>query len=73
VFGWRVFTKSGDRCHAALSLTLGCVALAALVVSFTIGLRLPFPGLVQKVFQVATDVWVFLSALGVLRHTRPAA
>lgn len=72
-FGMRFLTKTGDRRHAAVSLVLGFVALSALFVLFGLRSVVPFPGLAQKVYQVAADLWVFMSALYVLRRSRPAA
>ncbi len=71
--GWHLFTKTGQRSLAQLSLALGCVAAAALVVSFAGGTDLPFPGLVQKVYQFAADLWVLMIAIHILRRSQPAA
>ena len=50
-----------------ISLGLGGVAIAALWILFTKEPPSTFPGALQKTFQSATDAWVFLSALVVLR------
>ena len=73
VLGWHLFTKSGPRSLAQLSLTLGCVASAALAVFFARGAELPFPGLVQKVYQFAADLWVLMLAIHILRGSPRAA
>lgn len=50
-----------------ISLGLGGVAIAALLTLFAQEPSFPFSGALQKTFQFATDVWVFVSALVVLR------
>ena len=49
-----------------ISLALGGLAIVALVTLFAQEPGFAFPGALQKTFQIATDVWVFLSALLVL-------
>lgn len=44
------------------SLGLGAVALVALSSLFLQDPSFPYPGALQKTFQVATDAWVFVSA-----------
>lgn len=66
-FGLRVFSRAGARWYAVVSLTLGVMALVALAYLFGSGLRLASPGLVQKVMQFSTDIWVLVSAVHVLR------
>jgi hypothetical membrane protein len=72
-FGIRLFTGTGSRWYAGVSLALGCVAVLALATLFGSGSRLPMPGLAQKLMQVSADVWVLLSAIFVLRSARPGA
>lgn len=71
-FGLRVFSGTGARWFGITSLLLGLLALVAVALLFGSGLRLPSPGLVQKVVQVSTDVWVFVAALHILRGRRPS-
>lgn len=49
-----------------VSLGLGAMAVAALVTLFSQGPNYPYAGALQKTFQVATDIWVFIAARGVL-------
>ena len=71
-FGLRIVSGTGDRRYAAMSLVCGAVAIMALIVLLGQGQSSAFPGLVQKIFQVATDVWVLLSAIYLLGNWRPA-
>jgi hypothetical membrane protein len=71
--GWHLFANTGQRTLVQLSLALGCVASAALVVSFAGGTELPFPGFVQKVYQFSADLWVLMIAIHILRRSQPAA
>lgn len=66
-FGLRVLTGTGRRWYAVASLAGGAVALGAFGVLAFSGLRVACPGLVQKTLQASADVWVFLSAVHVLR------
>jgi hypothetical membrane protein len=72
-FGFRLLSGTGPRWYAATSLGLGLAALLALALLFGTGLRLPAPGIAQKVMQFSADVWVFVSAVAVLRARRPGA
>lgn len=72
-FGLRVFSATGPRWYAATSLALGLAALLALALLFGTGIQLPAPGLAQKVTQVSTDLWVFVSAVALLRARRSGA
>jgi hypothetical membrane protein len=65
-FGLRLFSGTGSRWYAAISLALGLTALLALALLFGTGLRLPAPGLAQKVMQFSADIWVFVSAATLL-------
>ena len=69
-FGLRVFSGTGPRWYAATSLALGLAALLALALLFGTGLRLPAPGIAQKVMQFSADIWVFVSAIVLLRAPR---
>lgn len=68
-FGLRLFSRTGPRWYAATSLALGLVALLALALLFGTGFRLPAPGIAQKAMQVSTDIWVFVSAVALLRSS----
>ena len=70
--GLRIVSGTGDRRYAAFSLVCGAVAIIALIV-LLLGQResLAYPGLFQKLFQVAADAWVLLSAIHLLRTWRP--
>lgn len=70
--GLRIVSGTGDRRYAAISLACGAIAIMALIVLLGQGESLTFPGLFQKVFQVAADVWVLLSAIHLLGNWRPA-
>ena len=72
-FGLRLFSGTGPRWYAATSLTLGLAALLALALLFGTGLRLPAPGIAQKVMQLSADIWVFVSAVALLRARRLGA
>ena len=72
-FGLRLFSGTGPRWYAVTSLALGLAALLALALLFGTGLRLPTPGLAQKVMQFSTDIWVFVSAVALLRARRSGA
>ncbi len=72
-FGIRLFTGTGSRRYAGASLAFGCIAVLALLTLFGSGSHLPMPGLAQKIMQVSTDLWVLLSAVFVLRSSRPAS
>jgi hypothetical membrane protein len=63
------FLSPGDnrRAYAAFSLACGIVALSAIVLLFASQAALTVPGLVQKTFQGATDLWVLVSALVLLK------
>lgn len=56
------------------SLGLGVIAIAALAILFSQDASFPYPGALQKTFQVATDIWVFIAAWVVLgiHSDRPA-
>lgn len=71
--GLRIVSGAGARRYAAISLVCGAAAIMALTV-LLLGQResLVFPGLFQKIFQTAADVWVLLSAIYVLRYRRAA-
>lgn len=57
--------------YALISLFFGSVAITALGVLFSQNSSFAYPGTLQKTFQTSTDVWVFLSAMVVLRlHTK---
>lgn len=71
--GLRVVGGTVDRKYSALSLVLGSIALVALVLLLGQGARLTYPGLVQKIVQVATDLWVLASAIYVVRRWQPTA
>jgi hypothetical membrane protein len=73
VFGLRLFSGTGARWYAAISFALGIVALLALALLVAAGLRFSAAGLVQKVMQISTDLWVFLSAVHALRLQRAVA
>ncbi len=49
------------------SVTLGGAAILSLFVLFSRDASFPYPGALQKMFQVATDIWVFVSAMVVLK------
>lgn len=66
-FGLRWFSGTGPRWYAATSLAFGLAALLALALLFGAGLRLPAPGILQKAMQFSTDIWVFVSAVHLLR------
>jgi hypothetical membrane protein len=70
IIGLRLFSASADRQYAAFSLASGSIALLAIAFLFAQQLDVAAPGLVQKIFQVATDLWVFVSALFLLKHCR---
>jgi hypothetical membrane protein len=72
-FGLRLFSGTGPRWYAATSLALGLAALLALALLFGTGLRLPAPGIAQKVMQFSADIWVFVSAVALLRARRSGA
>ena len=67
------FLGTGRPRHAAVSLALGFVALVALVILFALLPTFPLPGLLQRIFQGATDLWVMLSAADLLRRSQSAA
>jgi hypothetical membrane protein len=73
VFGLRLFSGTGPRWYAAVSMALGLAALLALALLFGTGLRMPAPGLAQKVMQFSTDIWVLVSAVALLRARRSGA
>jgi hypothetical membrane protein len=73
VFGLRLFSGTGPRWYAAVSMALGLAALLALALLFGAGLQLPAPGLAQKVIQFSTDIWVLVSAVALLRDRRSGA
>jgi hypothetical membrane protein len=66
-FGLRLFSGTGPRWYAATSLALGLTALLALALLFGAGSRPSAPGILQKAMQFSTDVWVFVSAVHLLR------
>jgi hypothetical membrane protein len=66
-FGLRLFSGTGHRWYAATSLALGLTALLALALLFGAGLRPSAPGILQKAMQFSTDIWVFVSAVHLLR------
>lgn len=68
-FGLRLFSAGADRPYAAFSLASGSIALFAIAFLFTQQLDVAAPGLVQKVFQVATDLWVFVSAVILVKRS----
>jgi hypothetical membrane protein len=70
-FGLRLFSMRGGRWYASFSLACGAVALLAVAVLFAAQPVLTLPGLVQKTFQLATDLWVLVSALVLLRSNFP--
>jgi hypothetical membrane protein len=72
-FGLRLFSGTGPRWYAVTSLTLGLVALLALFLLFGTEMRLLGPGIAQKAFQFSADIWVFVSALLLLRAERSSA
>jgi hypothetical membrane protein len=72
-FGLRLFSGTGPRWYAAVSLALGLAALLALALLFEAGLQLPAPGLAQKVMQFSADIWVLVSAVALLRDRRSGA
>jgi hypothetical protein len=72
-FGLRWFSGTGPRWYAGVSLALGLAALLALALLFGTGLRLPAPGLAQKVMQFSTDIWGLVSAVALLRARRSGA
>jgi hypothetical membrane protein len=53
--------------YAVVSIFLGSLAIMALGVLFSQNSSFENPGSLQKTFQASTDVWVFLSAMVVLR------
>lgn len=67
-FGLRLITGTTDRRYSALSLAFGMIALAALVLLIAHFAQLASPGLPQKIVQVATDLWVLVSAVYILRR-----
>jgi hypothetical membrane protein len=68
-FGLRLVSGTGDRTYAAVSLACGAIAVGAVIVLLTgQGATLAFPGLVQKTFQAAADLWVLVSAILLLRE-----
>lgn len=71
--GLRIVSGTGDRRYAAISLACGAIAIMALIVLLGQGESLTFPGLFQKIFQVAADVWVLVSAIHLLGNWRPAS
>ena len=72
-FGLRLISGTGPRWYAGTSLALGLAALLALALLFGTGLRLPAPGLAQKVMQFSADIWVFVSAVALLQARRSGA
>lgn len=72
-FGLRLFSGTGPRWYAVTSLALGLAALLALALLFGTGLRLPAPGIAQKAMQFSVDIWVFVSAVALLRARRSDA
>ena len=72
-FGLRLFSGTGPRWYAAASLALGLAALFALGLLFVTGLRMPTPGIAQKMMQFSADSWVFVSAVALLRARRVGA
>ena len=52
--------------YGRVSLWLGAVAIAALLTLFSQDPGWVFAGALQKTFQLATDIWVFVSGLVVL-------
>jgi hypothetical membrane protein len=72
-FGLRV-TRGGCRGQAAVSLGLGLLGLACLVLLSLVlagSLRTTQPALPQKVLQVTGDLWVLLMASTMLIRTAP--
>jgi hypothetical protein len=61
------------RWYAGTSLALGLTALLALALLFGTGLQLPAPGIAQKAMQFGADIWVFVSAVALLRTRRSGA
>lgn len=66
-FGLGVFGRAGSRRYAAISLVCGAIALVALASMLAAGFQSPVAGLLEKTEQVATDLWVLVSAAHVLR------
>lgn len=66
-FGLRFLSGTGARWYAATSLALGLAAIVALALLFATGLQLPAPGIAQKTMQFSADIWVFVSAVALLR------
>ena len=64
------FAQARAKRYAVVSLALGTVALIALVLLFGLGSGLTWPGLPQKIFQFAADIWVLISAIFILRYRR---
>jgi hypothetical membrane protein len=69
-FGMHFVIKAGAKPYAVASLAFGGVALIAVVLLFGFGSSLTWHGLPQKTFQVATDLWVLMSATLILRYPR---
>lgn len=69
-FGIHFVSTGSAKLYAIASLILGTVALIALVLLFGFGSALTWPALPQKTFQVATDLWVLMSAIFILRYRR---
>lgn len=72
-FGLRTISGTGARWYATISLLLGLAAMLALALLFGLGSRLSVPGLLQKIFQFSTDLWVLVSAVFALRVRRAVA
>lgn len=72
-FGVRALVHPVPRLRAATSVGLGLVALVALVLFLGWGFRVPYPGLVQKTVQLATDVWVLVMAALILSEQARAS
>ena len=69
LFGLRLVSGTSDRRHAATSLACGAIAVGAVIVLLLgQGASLAYPGLFQKVFQAAADLWVLISAVHLLRN-----
>lgn len=68
--GLRSFRRIGNKGYHVMSLTLGIVSVAGLVLLVA---GATAPGLAQKTMQVAADMWVLLSAVYLYNRPRVAA
>jgi hypothetical protein len=72
-FGLRLVSGTGARWYAGASLALGLLALLALALLFGSGLSVANAGLLQKLMQFSTDIWVLVSAVHVFQVRRAVA